>query len=375
MSDISDVITSPSARTIAERAKLAHGIDDFASFKWAGVDMWQSFGAFIINEKKGSLKFYNGPSYSNTYTKQQFMDGYTNISGITFDTQKISFTIGVYWISIEDYRLLINLLHPYEVNYLNFSFEPNYCYQCKLEAIKDSTRHIVGKEVYIVETPTSGESPAKALNYTHLMPGEQDKEGYRYYTELSLTFDVVGPSCAVSNTVYTQTSTFNASTSSAMIYLNNTENSSTALAKNIIKSDLDYPFILDIKGLNFVQNAAGNYSIQAVINYAGDSKILFDIKFKNLPADTTFNLTYNSEHGLVSMRVGDKLQIITLLTTLTTGARIIDALTVNRCFMPGRFSFPNLGNNVATITVQGNGLNNPTSIECTATSRTRTNVI
>ena len=58
-------------------------------------NMFNEFGAFIINEKKGSLKLYNGPSFKNNYSKPQFQDGYTNLTGITFDTQTISFTIGV----------------------------------------------------------------------------------------------------------------------------------------------------------------------------------------------------------------------------------------------------------------------------------------
>ena len=58
--------------------------------------MFANFGAFIINEKKGSLKFYNGPSFKNNYSKPQFQDGYTNLTGVTFETQTISFTIGIY---------------------------------------------------------------------------------------------------------------------------------------------------------------------------------------------------------------------------------------------------------------------------------------
>ena len=58
--------------------------------------MFAEFGAFIINEKKGSLKMYNGASFSNNYTKQQYQDGYTNLSGVSFNTQQITFTIGVY---------------------------------------------------------------------------------------------------------------------------------------------------------------------------------------------------------------------------------------------------------------------------------------
>ena len=33
--------------------------------------MFDAYGAFIINENKGSLKFYNGPQFSNQYGKTQ----------------------------------------------------------------------------------------------------------------------------------------------------------------------------------------------------------------------------------------------------------------------------------------------------------------
>ena len=113
-------LTNPSQRTIVERNRFAAQIDDFATFQWAGIDMFKEFGAFIINEKKGSLKMYNGASFKNEYAKQQYQEGYTNLTGVTFDTQTINFTIGVYWFSIEDYRVLMNFLHPYKVDMLSF---------------------------------------------------------------------------------------------------------------------------------------------------------------------------------------------------------------------------------------------------------------
>ena len=49
--------------------------DDFMTFSWGGYDAFENFGAFILNDKKGSLKFYNGPSFSKEYTKPQFDSG------------------------------------------------------------------------------------------------------------------------------------------------------------------------------------------------------------------------------------------------------------------------------------------------------------
>ena len=181
-------LTNPSDRTLAERNKLAKQLDAFTTFSWASVDMFAEFGAFIINETKGSLKMYNGASFSNNYTKQQYQDGYTNLSGITFNTQQITFTIGVYWISIEDYRVMMNLLHPYAVDMLSFDFEPKYGYECKLSNIKDSTRYVLGKE------KTDTRISHTQSKVSRLEGG--NGEGYRYYTELTLTFDVIGKQCA-----------------------------------------------------------------------------------------------------------------------------------------------------------------------------------
>lgn len=98
-------------------------LDEYAKFYWAGHDMWADYHAFIINESKGSLKFYNGPSFSNNYTKPQFETGSPRFTGATFNTQQISFTIGVYAVTEELYRKLIYILHPYEISDLIFGFD------------------------------------------------------------------------------------------------------------------------------------------------------------------------------------------------------------------------------------------------------------
>lgn len=161
INDISDL-------TRQKRNQIKSLQDEFMTFAWGGVDAFENFGAFIINDKKGSLKFYNGPSFSNEYTKPQFDQAGGTLQGVTFNKQTISFTIGVYWISIEHYRKLINWLHPLKTDYLQFGFDKNFRYDVKLSKCADSTRWIVGKE--------NGEP--------------------RYYTELQLTFDVQGTPCA-----------------------------------------------------------------------------------------------------------------------------------------------------------------------------------
>lgn len=159
-------------KTISMRDKIKVYQDEFMTFSWDGYDAFDSFGAFIINENKGSLKFYNGPSFSNEYTKPQFDNAGGKIVGVNFNKQTISFTIGVYWISIDHYRLLINWLHPLKTSYLIFGYNRKYRYNVKLSKIGDSTRWVLG-----YETINKEKVPM-------------------YYTELSLTFEIQGEPCA-----------------------------------------------------------------------------------------------------------------------------------------------------------------------------------
>lgn len=161
-------LTTLSATTIKRRQQLKSLQDEFTTFSWGGYDAFENFGAFIINEKKGSLKFYNGPGFSNEYAKPQFDNTGGLFQGVQFNKQTISFTIGVYWISIEDYRKMINWLDPLKTDYLQFGFDKKFRYDVKLSKIADSTRWIVGRE--------NGEP--------------------RYYTELQLNFDIQGTPCA-----------------------------------------------------------------------------------------------------------------------------------------------------------------------------------
>jgi hypothetical protein len=86
--------------------------------------MFDAYGAFIINENKGSLKFYNGPQFSNQYGKTQW--GESNyLLGVTFNTTKIDFTIGLYYFTIEEYQKFLHDFNPYRIDNLSFSFNPN----------------------------------------------------------------------------------------------------------------------------------------------------------------------------------------------------------------------------------------------------------
>lgn len=369
------VITNPSQRTLTERNTLAGQLDSFTTFNWGGINMFVNFGAFIINEKKGSLKMYNGASFSNNYTKQQYQDGYTNLSGISFNTQQITFTIGVYWISIEDYRVLMNLLHPYAVDMLAFSFEPKYGYECKLSTIKDSTRYILGSE------NTHNVSPTDKLKFSRINSGNEG--GYRYYTELTLTFDVIGKQCAKQISPYLITewsnidypggeSDYKQGKEAINQYVTNQEMGTSYWTwKDTWPSDLDFPvtinlsefepinrnltdgtYIHELKGVAYIKDEFDNPIGQPIT--------LFDLSFKNLKiansnTDTSVNyiaFTYDSEQGLIYWKTGNKAQILSLLSINAEGKRFIESMSVNRFFWPGRLDYPEVENTNYKFVIQ-----------------------
>lgn len=127
------------------RQKLKYGIDDFTTFMWRGCDAWENFGAFIIADKRGDLKFYNGPSFTNKYSSPQFSKYAGNLLGVDFKQQQISFKVGLYYFSIEDYQRFLDYIGPYQVDYLSFGFNPDWSYLVKLNSIQDSPRYILDK--------------------------------------------------------------------------------------------------------------------------------------------------------------------------------------------------------------------------------------
>jgi hypothetical protein len=79
-----------------KRELLKSQLDDFATFQWRGHDMFEDFGCFIINDKNGSLKFYNGPGFTNQYAKAQFSPASNALLGVEFKQQTIPMKVGLY---------------------------------------------------------------------------------------------------------------------------------------------------------------------------------------------------------------------------------------------------------------------------------------
>lgn len=270
-------------------------LDKYAIFRWDNEDM-ALYHAFIINEKKGSLKFYNGPSFSNNYTQPQFESASSRFTGVTFKTQQISFTIAVYAITEELYRKLIYKLHPYTISNLSFGFEPNWRYVCKLSNISDSTRYIIG-------------------HYTD--DNDQTKE--LYYTELKLTFDIIGDAVAQS----TQELGYNDNIPGTFKFTGS--------------SELDTPFIFIFK-INLSEVTETMPVVTLAIEEKKISIQLFKIVFQNLTPNHDYTFEYNSQTGDLCLVNGDQRKIITMLTTFQSGNRIASFLETRPYLLTGTFN-------------------------------------
>lgn len=279
--------------------------------------MFDEYHCFIINDKN-SLKFYNGGSFKNDYSKPVYQSNNGNLMGVSFDTQTISFKIGVYWVSEDQYRRLIHFLNPYEINDLSFDFDKTYRYLVKLTGRQDSTRYIVGYD---------GTTPM-------------------WYTEMDLKFEVQGEQVARSQLPYTFTKSGNKFTFD--------------LTKDLkVKSDLDTPIMVSSQ-ITWEQksetpiNSEETLGIKLVARYSVDesSKVetqLFDVVLQNFQwnsqtEETNENegltIKYDSEAGLLYLKGGtNREQLLTLLST-NNGRSIVKSLSINKFKIPGQFNYP-----------------------------------
>lgn len=310
--------------TIKKREQLKRQFDNFSTFQWRGKNMFD-FGVFIINDKKGSLKFYNGPGFSNEYSKPQFSTNSGDLIGVNFNRQSISFTVGVYWINAQDYRKLIAWLDPLVTGTIIFDFEPRYRYNVKLSKIGDSTRWVIGEE--------NGEK--------------------MYYTELSLTFELQGDQCAKGVNSYEFPTSYTPIIEDKKVKWEmsiKTTNDKGNPIEEFMQSDLDTPFETSI-ALELISNLTSEEnkpidSIKYSVKYGDDVINLFSIVLKNLKYSSqeeveTINLKYNSETGILLLKRGDSdEEIISLLTTTDRGNRIVQNYSSTKFLIPGQFNYP-----------------------------------
>lgn len=254
--------------THAKRSELKNRLDEFCTFSWRGYDAFENFGAFIVN--KNDLKFYNGSNFSNKYTSPQFETAAGQLTGVSFQIQKITFTIGIYWISEEHYRQLIYWLHPYEINTLQFGFDPQYYYQVKLAGREDSTRTVVGYEV---------------------VNGENVKQ---YYSEIKLTFEVQGPNCAYLAAPYAyEVGDLSVDNAIAMIP------ATLQTGSSFKKSDLDFPITSSID-LGLQQSAELNTTNRWQFLDAPSTIPTLDVRHVELTLTTDLLEQSFITHGIVS---------------------------------------------------------------------------
>lgn len=335
--------------TTKPRELLKKQMDDFATFVWRGVKSFDTYGAFIINNKN-SLKFYNGPSFTNEYSKPKFSSTGSNLTGISFSTQTISFQVGAYWLTEAEYREFINWLNPYEISYLGFDFEDKYDYLVKLSKIGDSTRYIVGRN--------ENNEPC-------------------YYTELNLTFEVQGEACARARYGYEFKTSSSVDNKTKKLTINSN-------ITDYITSDLNFPFVLKASIIPIIDDTTSETSIQAdLVEYSQGQELtrlsLFNVKFQGLekvkkwtdnsgsftnateikntysletlkaPADKnigrpTLNIRYDSESGLLFLKVGEDTEKILSLVNSINGIKIVNNFHTSKCKLPGRFTKPGLTN-------------------------------
>lgn len=266
-------------------------LDKYATFSLDGEPM-TNYHIFIINNK-GSLQFYNGPSFSNSYTTPQFGSASSYLSGVSFKMQQISFTIAVYAVTDELYRKLIYKLDPYSIYNLSFGFNTKYRYIVKLANRVDSTRYIVG----------------------HTADGHD-----LFYTEFKLTFDIQGD--AVAHTVQELGWQLDSTSVIPQLIFNDTT-----------VSELDTPFVLTF-GVN-QGTGSENPSIKCYIRNNSDNADyqLFNVVFNKI--FTPLELEYNSQTGDLCLLNGDERILLTLLSKYNSGSRIINTLYTNSMLLPG----------------------------------------
>lgn len=321
-----------------KRNQLKRSMDEFTTFAWGTPsegfsDSFDEFGIFIVGGKD-ALKFYNGPGFSNKYVSTQFQAAKTTLQSVEFKTMTVSFTMGVYWFTIEEYRKLLLKLHPYEINTLSFSFAPEWYYLAKLSGISDSTRYFLGRD-------ENGES--------------------RYYTEIKLTFEVQGEACLhnFDNLTIGQISATTPSTGQNISTI--TMGFSNTIAA---KSDLDTPFEITfamqptgatqaLSSISTISSSAitdtdvtekGYYlSLTVLINTNNtngknitNEYPLFEAFLKNLSwnniAGKELSFSYDSSQGFLFIGADE---LLSAQTTLYSGKRILEALSIKSFKLPG----------------------------------------
>lgn len=324
-------------KTIEKRNELKKILDSFSTFQLGGTqDMFDKYGIFIIDSGNSGLKFYNGPSFSNEYSSPQFSKNRGSLLGVNFNGLTISFTCGVYWFSIGEYRKLLEELNPLKTTYLVFDFNKDYRYNVKLSKCDNSTRYIIG--------------------YENNEP--------RYYTELSLSFDIQGDACAIGTHPYEFG--YDDTANKKWKKENNTFttqiiNTTSEFRENDIYTPIEIPLSFKCVGNEKEDKNKNIYHriLLEAIYYKTEEKDgetkeiiidripLFNVELQNLTLNTNSNdafnlkLRYVSENGLLFLQYANSNEkLLNLLNTTDTGEKIVKNSMVNKFLIPGSISNP-----------------------------------
>lgn len=229
------------------RAEFKGRLDNFCRFHWKDEDAFDKFGAFIITDNVGDLKFHSGPTWTNSYSQPQFGES-GDLLGVNFSTYSISFKIGLYAISEDQWRQFLNWMSPLTIGWLRLDYAPKWQYQCKVASLAEGSR-------YVLFSDENGED--------------------LYYCETTVKFDIVGTPIAYSVAPLE----FQFATTA-----NNKYSFKLKQVNDYVPSDLDYP--LDLKlvcNLNKIFTVDnGVLHIIASTTCEGVSVDLFSITLDNL---------------------------------------------------------------------------------------------
>jgi len=301
-----------------ERELLGRNLDKYCKFYWRGEDMWETYHTFITNNGS-SLKFVNGPSFSNEYSSPQYDHATGNLTGVKFTRMQVSFNICSYGVSAKEYRSLILALGPYEIDYLSFDYDKKLCYLAKTISTKEAVKTIIGVN-------TDGEDV--------------------YLVENTITFEVQGEQCAIAQRQYVWTVDNNKLLPSKSGYAARIFTPIINPKDHFESSELSFGVVAETVINNIWDNKTGmlNLYITDEENYSHTDKWiqLCHIQFNPITKDwrntesvngspsslqeidKTISIKYDSTSGLVFAHFGNSnYKILNLLYTNNDGSYLI----------------------------------------------------
>lgn len=295
--------------------------DKYATFKWRtpNANSYELFGAFILNGGD-DLKWVNAAEFEDQYSESLYQDHRT-LLGVTSKSKKISFDIGVYAITLTQYKELVAWLDPYIISQLIFDYDSNWYYDVKISEITESKKYVIDYD---------GEEPL-------------------YYAELTITFETQNEGYTTCLNSWEQTSVLPFTSDDTT---NNTDTSNLVL-NNFYSfigtpSELDHPCSITIN-LTTDSNPSIKHEItckayllkSTVVNgeivyqvVRKSETNLFNVEFSNENQNISF--TYNSERGL--LLYGN--QLLTLQTVNEKGSSIVSGYNCYQFVFPGLMNSP-----------------------------------